>query len=237
VSDSTNPGTSDAADRPSPEVTPPPAAVEYDAAAPDPHPDAEVDVSPDAATEAYPGIAADGSETAAYPPPTPPAYGAPAAPAEYGTPPAYGAAPPAYGATTPPAFGATPPAYGSAPAYGAAPSYSPAPTYGSAPAYSGGGYGAQPKTNTLAIVSLIAGIVGLVLIPLLGSLTAVITGHMSLSQIKRTGEGGRGLGLTGTILGWVGLALGVIGVIIFIAFWGWFLANVDQFPVDQVPTS
>jgi hypothetical protein len=99
---------------------------------------------------------------------------------------------------------------GSAPAYGAAP------TYGAAPAY-GGGYSAQPKTNTLAIVSLIAGIAGLVLIPLIGSLTAVITGHMSLSQIKRTGEGGRGLGLTGTILGWVGIAFGILLVILLLA--------------------
>ena len=52
---------------------------------------------------------------------------------------------------------------------------------------------------------------------LLMVLTAVITGHMSLSQIKRTGEGGRGLGLTGTILGWVGIALGILMIIAVLA--------------------
>ena len=46
------------------------------------------------------------------------------------------------------------------------------------------------------------------IIPFIGSIVAVITGHMSLSQIKRTGEGGRGLGLAGTIVGWVGIGLG-----------------------------
>jgi uncharacterized membrane protein len=40
---------------------------------------------------------------------------------------------------------------------------------------------------------------------------------MSLGQIKRTGEGGRGLGLAGTIIGWVSLGLWILGLIIFLA--------------------
>ena len=48
---------------------------------------------------------------------------------------------------------------------------------------------------------------------------------MSLSQIKRTGEGGRGMGLAGTIVGWVGIGLSIIGFIILIAWIGWFAAN------------
>ena len=40
---------------------------------------------------------------------------------------------------------------------------------------------------------------------------------MSLGQIKRTGEQGRGLGLTGTILGYVGLAFVLLGMIVFFA--------------------
>jgi len=53
----------------------------------------------------------------------------------------------------------------------------------------------EQKTNTLAIVALILGI----LIPIAG----IVVGHISLSQIKKTGENGRGLALTGTILGYV----------------------------------
>ena len=60
----------------------------------------------------------------------------------------------------------------------------------------------EQKTNTLAIVALILGI----LIPIAG----IVVGHISLSQIKKTGENGRGLALTGTILGYVFSGLWII---------------------------
>lgn len=126
---------------------------------------------------------------------------------------------------TPPAYGQpAPPPYGGTPGYGAAPAYGSAPTYGG-PAY--GAYAAA-KTNTLAIVSLIASIAGLTVVPFIGSIVGVITGHMSLGQIKRTGEGGRGIGLAGTIIGWVGLALAVLGTIIVLAMIPWFLVNAQE---------
>jgi hypothetical protein len=142
----------------------------------------------------------------AYPPP--PAYNAPDAPA-----PAAPAAPPAYSA---------PPAYGTTPGYGTTQAYGTAPAYGAAPAYS---YGATAKTNTLAIVSLIASIAGLTFVPFIGSIVGVITGHMSLSQIKRTGEQGRGLALGGTITGWVGIALSILAIIAAIAFFSFIVAT------------
>ena len=64
-----------------------------------------------------------------------------------------------------------------------------------------------PRTNTLAIVALILGI----LIPLGG----IICGHIALSQIKRTGEAGHGLALAGTIVGYALTALGLLSVIIW----------------------
>lgn len=65
-----------------------------------------------------------------------------------------------------------------------------------------------PKTNVLAIVSLVASILTL-------SIVGIITGHIALSQIKKRGEGGRVLALIGTILGYVGS----LGWIIFWAIW------------------
>lgn len=123
--------------------------------------------------------------------------------------------------TPPPAPGyAPPPVY--APPAGAAPSY-PAPSGYAAPAYPQGGsspqgygYPTAPKTNTLAIVSLVSSLAALVVLPFVGSLVGVITGHMSLSQIKRTGENGRGLALAGTIVGWVGLGFIVLGLLLFL---------------------
>ena len=153
-------------------------------------PDATV---PDPAAQPGPG----------YPPPAPPAYGAPTA---------------SGAAQTPPAYGAPQAPYGAAPQYGAAPRYGAAPQYG-APAY---GYGAPAKTNVLAIVSLIASIVGFIgILPFIGSLGGIITGHISLNQLKTNGENGRGMALAGTIVGYVGLALWILGTILFFAFFAW----------------
>ncbi|CDK00806.1 conserved hypothetical protein [Microbacterium sp. C448] len=100
--------------------------------------------------------------------------------------------------------------------------------YPAAPGY--GAYAPAAKTNTLAIVSLISAIVGFVLIPFVPSIVAVITGHMSLGQIKRTGEQGRGLGLAGTIIGWVGVGLWVLALIALLAFLPFFITMVENSP-------
>jgi hypothetical protein len=89
------------------------------------------------------------------------------------------------------------------------------------PAYGYGGYQPQ-KTNALAIVSMIASIVGFIwILPIIGSIAGVIMGHISLSQIKRTNENGRGMALAGLIVGYAGLALAIVGVIVFASFIGW----------------
>jgi len=68
-----------------------------------------------------------------------------------------------------------------------------------------------PSTNGLAIASLVLGIVWL---SGLGSLLAVIFGHVARGQIRRTGQRGKGLATAGLILGYVGLA--VIGALVLI---------------------
>jgi len=119
------------------------------------------------------------------------------------------AAPPAY---VPPAY---PPA-AQTPPYAAPGAYQPPAYPGTANPYAYGGYAAAQKTNTLSIVSLIASIAGFIwILPFVGSLAGAIMGHIALNQIKQTGEKGRGMALAGVIVGWAGLALVVIGVIIF----------------------
>jgi hypothetical protein len=66
-----------------------------------------------------------------------------------------------------------------------------------------------PKTNTLAIISLVLAFVI--------SLGAIICGHIALSQIKKTGENGRGLAIAGLVLGYLGLVVGFL-VVIFSVF-------------------
>ena len=121
---------------------------------------------------------------------------------------------PGYGAPTPP----PPPAYGQpAPAYGeTAPAYGqPAVAYGQPPA---------AKTNTLAIVSLVASIAGLVILWGIGSIAGVICGHISMSQIRKTGEQGRGMALAGLIIGYAGIVLAIIGVIFAVALSAWLVS-------------
>lgn len=105
--------------------------------------------------------------------------------------------------TTPPSQDATP--LQSSPYSGQQPPQPPPP--------GGPGYPVQPnpseKTNTLAIVALISAF----FISVLG----IILGHIALSQIKKTGEGGRGLALAGTIIGYVITAIGAIITISVIA--------------------
>ena len=113
---------------------------------------------------------------------------------------------------TPPS-GQQPPA---APAYQpppAAPSYQQqapsAPAYGQQPYGQQAPYGQQPygapteKYNVLAIVSLVTGVLFI-------SLVAIITGHIALSQIKKTQEKGRGLAIAGLVLGYAGIVLGIL---------------------------
>ncbi|SDR87281.1 DUF4190 domain-containing protein [Microbacterium paraoxydans] len=111
-----------------------------------------------------------------------------------------------------PGFPQTPPAHAAPQQYSPPQQYS-APQQYAAPQP----YGAAPArpTSGLAITSLVCGIAGVVLfwaiVPMLASITAVITGHMALGQIRRTpGLGGRGMAIAGLILGYV-----MIGVLVF----------------------
>jgi len=61
--------------------------------------------------------------------------------------------------------------------------------------------------NTLAVVSIASALTSI------GAVAAIITGHVALTQIKKSGESGRGLALAGTIIGYVTLALWVLGSI------------------------
>lgn len=97
-------------------------------------------------------------------------------------------------------------------------------------AQGGYGYGGYPPvpgrpTNTMAIVSLVAGICGLTVVPFLGSIAAVITGPMAKRQIAETGEEGTSFATWGLILGWIGIALGVLGVLFFLLVFGTMFAS------------
>ena len=85
----------------------------------------------------------------------------------------------------------------------------PAPPYGAYPppgAYAGYyGYPQPQPTNTLAIVSLVC---AFLFAPL-----GIIFGHISLLQIKKTGEDGRGLAIAGLVISYLITVLTIVVVV------------------------
>ena len=135
-------------------------------------------------------------------------------PAPYGPPPQYGA---------PPAYGPAP--YQPQSPYGPAPGYPPSYGYPPGPGY--GGYGpAAASTNGMAVASLVLGILWIYWV---GSILALIFGYLGKRQIEQSGgrQQGRGLAIAGIVLGWVGvgvlallLVLGLIGALAFDSTFG-----------------
>ena len=72
------------------------------------------------------------------------------------------------------------------------------------PAYPQPAYPAQPKTNGMAIASLVLGILWICWV---GSILALVLGYVGKKQIDNSQgtEGGRGLAIAGITLGWIGI--------------------------------
>jgi hypothetical protein len=70
--------------------------------------------------------------------------------------------------------------------------------------------------NTLAIVSIASAVTGF------GAAAAVITGHVSLAQIKKSGQAGRGFAIAGIAAGYTVIGLWILASIGMVAIniWG-----------------
>jgi hypothetical protein len=71
---------------------------------------------------------------------------------------------------------------------------------------------AAPDGN--AIASLILGILGITVLPLIASILAVILGRASIGAARKRGERGSALAAAGVILGWIGVA----AIAVFVVF-------------------
>jgi len=66
---------------------------------------------------------------------------------------------------------------------------------------------AAPRTNGLAIASLVLALCGLGLLP-------VIFGHVALGQIKRSGDQGSGFAIAGLVIGYLTLVTVAIALLV-----------------------
>lgn len=146
------------------------------------------------------------------PPPPPPPGGSPPPPPP--PPPSWSAPPPP--PPTTPSYTAPPP-----PSYGGTPGAGPGTGYGPTPAYTGPAAGSGQKTNVLAIVSLVTGILAVLTCGGCGvlSIGAIVCGVLGRNQIKASNglEQGDGMALAGLITGAVGLVLGLGWLILSVA--------------------
>lgn len=75
---------------------------------------------------------------------------------------------------------------------------------------------AAPTTNSLAIVAFVLSMFGFV--SGLGFIAGIICGHISLSQIKRSNESGRGLAIAAVVVGYAMLFVSIVMFALFILF-------------------
>ena len=72
-------------------------------------------------------------------------------------------------------------------------------------------------TSGNAIASLVLSIVGLVFFPLVPSIIAIVLGRSAKRDIRqRPGLAGEGMATAGIVLGWVGVALIALAVVLFV---------------------
>jgi hypothetical protein len=71
-----------------------------------------------------------------------------------------------------------------------------------------------PQNSNMAIVSLVCGLLGWNILPLVGAIIAIITGHLAIGEIGRSGGRltGKSLATIGLVLGYIELALWIIGI-------------------------
>ncbi|HEY8587184.1 MAG TPA: DUF4190 domain-containing protein [Rhodanobacter sp.] len=77
------------------------------------------------------------------------------------------------------------------------------------------------STSSLAVVSLVFGILAWCLLPLIGAIVAIICGHLARGEIRRSPPESRpegdGMAVAGLVLGYAQLALCVVGILLLIA--------------------
>ena len=96
----------------------------------------------------------------------------------------------------------------------------------------------RPPTNGMAVASMVLGILGMMgMVWIISPILALVFGHMAKGQIDRSGgaQEGRGFAVAGIVLGWVGIAWGIV-----MAFWMWwffthFFDAFESFP-QQFPS-
>ena len=88
-------------------------------------------------------------------------------------------------------------------------------------------YPAPPPTNGMAIASLIC---AFLFAPL-----GIVFGHLSLSQIKKSGEEGRGLAIAGLVISYLVTVATIVAVIVGVMFFSWVATELEKTGEAGIP--
>lgn len=75
-------------------------------------------------------------------------------------------------------------------------------------------------SSTLALVSLISGILGFTFVPILGGIVALVTGYMARKETRSIPPtaSGDGMATAGIVMGWIQIVLAVVSVCCFVIY-------------------
>ncbi len=77
---------------------------------------------------------------------------------------------------------------------------------------------AAQRTSGYAIASLVLGIAGFFGFPIVAAILAIVFGHKARKEIRSGVASGDGLATAGIILGWVGIVMSAIALLLFITW-------------------
>jgi hypothetical protein len=85
-------------------------------------------------------------------------------------------------------------------------------------------------SSTLAIVSLVAGVLGFVMLPVIASIVALWTGYAARKETRAIPPtaSGDGMATAGIVMGWIQLGLAVVGLCCIILYFGFFAALIGS---------
>lgn len=84
--------------------------------------------------------------------------------------------------------------------------------------------------STLAIVSLVAAILGFTALPIVGSIVAILAGYAARNETRSAPPkaSGDGMATAGIVMGWIQIGLGIISICCFIAYFVFVLGLVGS---------
>ena len=75
---------------------------------------------------------------------------------------------------------------------------------------------AADRTSRYAVASLVSGIAGVLGLPIVASVLAIVFGHIARREIRHGAATGGGLAAAGIVLGWAGIIISALAVLIFL---------------------